>query len=85
MATRKLKGTIAQLTEKTGMKQPQLSQLLKLAKDAGVAEIVGYDASEYKGRGRIPAIYEVAETFNIPVSLKKQKAESKQQEPADHE
>jgi predicted transcriptional regulator len=72
MAVNKLKGTPAQLEQITGIKQAQLSVLLRMAENAGVAKVVGYDGENYKGRGRIPKIWELPEEFKIPVSLKKQ-------------
>ena len=76
MSVKKLTGTAAQIEQLTGIKQAQLSILLRMAEDAGVAKVVGYDASNYKGKGRIPKIWEIPEEFKIPVSLKKQEAEA---------
>lgn len=63
-----LTGTPAQLEEKTGLNQASLSVILRMAEKSGQARIKGYDTSNYRGRGRCPAIWEVEETLSLKLA-----------------
>lgn len=62
-----MKGTVKEiLAANPDIKPADLNVFLRIASKVGMAEIVGYDTTNYAGRGRVPAIWEIKEgSFEI--------------------